>query len=167
MSVKEENRKVQPGIGVKLLLSPLSPPCLLQLGPCPRASRLWRWLWWQCRASDPDHLGRDTGAAPLLARPGLLPPEVESAEGAPNLPFGEAPRVHTHTAEDVLERERGWEVVTPGSALGCRQPSQFGSNRFGCQEAPPQPRGKGLLRNSEFLSLRKRSKNLPQTWVQT
>ena len=32
-----------------------------------------------------------------------LPPEVESAEGAPNLPFGETPRVHTDAAEDVLE----------------------------------------------------------------
>lgn len=52
-------------------------------------------------SSDPDHLGSSTRAPPPLAAGGL-PPEIETAEGAPHLPFGEAPRVHTDAAEDVL-----------------------------------------------------------------
>ena len=52
--------------------------------------------------SDPDHLGGSTRTLSPLAACGL-PPEVESAEGAPHLAFGEAPRVHTDAAEDVLE----------------------------------------------------------------
>lgn len=51
-------------------------------------------------ASDPDHLGGSAGTPPPVA--GWLPPEVESAEGAPHLPFGEAPGVHADAAEDVL-----------------------------------------------------------------
>ena len=51
--------------------------------------------------SDPDHLGGNTRAPPPLAT-SSLPPETEAAEGAPHLPFGEAPRVHTEAAEDVL-----------------------------------------------------------------
>ena len=53
------------------------------------------------RASDPDHLGGSTRAPPALGARGL-PPEVESAEGAPHLPFGEAPGIHTDAAKDVL-----------------------------------------------------------------
>lgn len=58
------------------------------------------------QASDPHHLGGNTRTPPPLPVHGL-PPDVESAIGAPHLPFGEAPRVHTDTAEDVLGKERG------------------------------------------------------------
>lgn len=53
------------------------------------------------RDSDPDHLGSSTWAPPALGARGL-PPKVESAEGAPHLPFGEAPGIHTDAAKDVL-----------------------------------------------------------------
>ena len=64
-------------------------------------------------ASDLDHLGGDTRTLPPLPVGGL-PPEVESAIGAPHLPFGEAPRVHTDTAKDVLGKE--------GRRLGLERP---------------------------------------------
>lgn len=53
------------------------------------------------RDSDPDHLGSSTWAPPALGARGP-PPKVESAEGAPHLPFGEAPGIHTDAAKDVL-----------------------------------------------------------------
>lgn len=54
--------------------------------------------------SDPDHLDGGTRTARPLPVRGPLPSEEESAEGAPHLPFGEAPGVHADTAEDVLGR---------------------------------------------------------------
>lgn len=67
------------------------------------------------KASDPDHLGGDTWTLPLLPVCGL-PPDVESAVGAPHLPFGEAPGVHTDTAEDVLGKERRLGLERPKPA---------------------------------------------------
>lgn len=58
-------------------------------------------------ASDPDHLGSSARTLPPFPAHGLLPPEEEPAEGAPNLPFGEAPGIHTDTAEDVLGKAKG------------------------------------------------------------
>lgn len=57
------------------------------------------------RASDPHHLGGNTRTPPPLPVHGLSP-DVESPIGTPDLPFGEAPGVHTDTAEDILAKER-------------------------------------------------------------
>lgn len=57
-------------------------------------------------ASDPDHLDSNTGTLPPFAVLCGLPPDVESAIGTPNLPFGEASGIHTDTAENVLGKRR-------------------------------------------------------------
>lgn len=64
-------------------------------------------------ASDPDHLDGDTGTLPPLPVLCGLPPEVESAIGAPHLPFSEASGVHTDTAEDILGKKRRLALERP------------------------------------------------------
>lgn len=63
----------------------------------------------QAEDSDSDNLCSHTRALPDLAvhSPGL-PPEVEAAEGATHLSFGEPPRIHTDTAKDFLGKKGHW-----------------------------------------------------------
>lgn len=64
-------------------------------------------------ASDPDHLDGDTGTpSPLPVLCGL-PPEAESAIGAPHLPFSEASGIHTDTAEDILGKKKRLALERP------------------------------------------------------
>lgn len=65
------------------------------------------------KASDPDHLGSDTGTPPPLPILCGLPPDVESAIGAPDLAFGEASRIYTDTAEHVLGKKRRLGLESP------------------------------------------------------
>lgn len=67
----------------------------------------------EAQDSDSDHLRGHTQARPALTvhGPGLSP-EVEAAEGATHLSFGEPPRIYTDTAKDVLERKgTGCDIV--------------------------------------------------------